>query len=97
MSGWETGYLAVGEAWIDAFDSVFENNKVGLHFNSTGGRVMDDLYSNNIFRNNDTGILLESVPTDIMLKFTGTRFSGNGVDIDNRCNQALDVSEAIFE
>lgn len=97
VSGWETGYLAVGEAWIDAFDSVFENNKIGLHFNSTGGRVMDDLYSNNIFRNNDTGILLESVPTDIMLKFTGTRFSGNGVDIDNRCNQALDVSEAIFE
>lgn len=97
VSGWETGYQAVGEAWIDAFESTFENNGVGLHFNSGGGRVMDDIFPDNVFRNNGTAVLLESVPTDIMLKFTDTRFTGNGVDIDNRCNQALDVSGAVFE
>lgn len=97
VAGWETGYQATGEAWIDAFESTFENNTVGLHFNASGGSVMDDLYSDNVFRGNETAILLESVPTDIMLKFTGTRFTGNGVDIDNRCHQALDLSGAVFE
>lgn len=97
VSGWETGYEAIGEAWIDAFETVFEGNAVGLRFSSDGSRVMDNLYSDNIFRNNGTAILLESVPTDVMLKFTGTRFTGNGTDIDNRCDQPLDLSGAIFE
>ena len=96
VSGWETGYQAVGEAWIDADQTIFENNAVGLHFNSSGTTVLDQLYMDNVFQNNHTAVLLQSVPTDVMLIFSGTRFTGNDVDIDNRCNQALDLSEAVF-
>lgn len=97
VSGWETGYQAVGDAWIDADQTIFENNDVGLHFNSSGTTVLDQLYMDNVFQNNHTAVLLQSVPTDVMLIFSGTRFSGNDMDIDNRCNQALDVSEAVFD
>lgn len=97
VSGWETGYQAVSEAWIDADQTIFENNAVGLHFNSSGTTVLDQLYMDNVFQNNHTAVLLQSVPTDVMLIFSGTRFAGNDVDIDNRCNQALDLSEAVFE
>lgn len=97
VSGWEIGYQAIGEAWIDADETVFENNTVGMYFNSTGNMVMDQLYMDNVFQNNGTAVLLESVPTDVMLIFSGTRFTGNGTDIDNRCDQPLDLSEAVFE
>ena len=31
------------------------------------------------------------------MNFQGSRFSQNGTDIDNRCNQPLDISQAIFQ
>ncbi len=97
LSGWKTGLLGYGYAWVNADECVFEDNLVGFHFNATGGYVSDRSYLDNVFRNNGTAVLLEQVPTDTDLIFGGTRFSGNGTDIDNRCGQALDISKAIFE
>lgn len=31
------------------------------------------------------------------MKFPGTRFTGNGTDIDNRCGQELVLDETVFE
>lgn len=59
--------------------------------------VSDDFYTNDVFQNNETAVLLERVSGDTSLKFYGSRFTGNGTDIDNRCGQALDLSDAIFE
>ena len=97
VSGWETGLLAYGKAWININDCVIEDNAVGLRINSVGNHVSHMLFYDNIFRNNGTGLLLESVPTDLAMDFGGTVFSGNGVDIVNPCGQSLDVSEAVFE
>ena len=97
VSGWETGLLAYGSAWININDCVVEDNAVGMHFNIAGDNVSHTLFYDNMFRNNGTGLLLENVPTNMTLDFGGTVFSGNGVDIDNRCHQPLDVSEAVFE
>ena len=46
---------------------------------------------------NDTAVLLEDVPSDEPLNFQGCRFTDNGVDIDNRCGQPVEISQAIFE
>lgn len=40
---------------------------------------------------------MESVPTDVTMKFADCLFSGNGTDIDNRCGQQLDISQAVFQ
>ena len=51
----------------------------------------------NLFQNNGTAVLLEEVPGDESIKFDGSRFTGNGIDIDNRCGQAVKIDEVIFE
>lgn len=96
VSGWKTGVLAYGRTWVNCMDCRFEDNQVGFHFNAEGNAVSHTTYSDNEFTNNGTAVLLESVPTEVSLKFPGSMFSGNGTDIDNRCNQALDISQAIF-
>jgi hypothetical protein len=97
VSGWKTGLLGYGYAWVNTTSSIFEDNGIGFHFNSIGGGVTHTRFDDNAFINNETGILLENVPTDVSLSFPGTRFSRNGTDIDNRCEQPLDISETIFE
>ena len=95
--GWKTGVLAYGEAWVNLTGCWFEENDVGFHFNSTGQSVSDTRFRDNHFAGNGTAVLLENVPTDVTMDFAGTEFTGNGTDLDNRCDQPLDVSQAIFE
>ena len=94
LSSWKTGVLAYGYTWVNAMYCHFENNEIGFHFNAVGVSVSHTLYTGNQFVNNSTAVLLESVPIDVSMKFGECVFSGNGTDIDNRCNQAVDISEA---
>ena len=96
VAGWRTGVL-VQDAWVSAWDCTFENNEIGLHFNNDTGSPMDSRCMGDVFRNNGTAVLLERVPTEVSLSFPESVFSGNGTDIDNRCGQEVDVSQAIFE
>ena len=97
FTGWRTGVLCYGSSWVNIKDSVFEDNTVGFHFNSTSDNRNDHMYSGNLFRRNGTAVLLESVPGDQALYFDGTRFSRNGADIDNRCGHEVSIAAAIFE
>lgn len=97
FTGYKTGVLAFGEAWVNVTECTFTDNEVGFHFNSTGQSASDTRYFDNTFTGNGTGILLESVPTDITMVFDGTTFSENGTDIDNHCNHPIDTTNAIFE
>lgn len=97
ITGWKTGVLAYGYTWVNVQTSHFENNTVGFHFNADGAQVSNTLYTGNEFVNNGTAVLLESVPTDVAMTFGDCLFSGNDTDIDNRCDQSLDVSGATFE
>ena len=59
--------------------------------------MSDFYYLNDTFRNNGTAVLLKRVPNELPLSFPDTLFTGNGQDIDNRCEQKLELDEAIFE
>lgn len=97
FAGWRTGVLCYGNSWVNLKDCVLEDNTVGFHFNSAGDNPNDHMYSGNLFRNNETAVLLESVPGEQALYFDGTRFSRNGTDIDNRCGHEVSIAGAIFE
>lgn len=97
VTGWKTGVLAYGYAWVNVTECRVENNGVGFHYNSNGDSVSHSLYLDNEFTDNGTAVLLENVPTDVTLDFGGCLFSGNGKDIDNLCNQPIKISEAIFQ
>lgn len=97
FTNWKTGVLGYGDVWVNVIGCQFQDNHIGFHFNSTGGYVSHSMFNDNRFVHNNTAVLLENVPTDIAMNFQGSRFTGNGVDIDNRCSQPLDISQAIFE
>lgn len=93
----KTGMLIYGEGWGNLSECRLTDNQIGLHFNSTGQSVSDRDFENNRFEGNATAILLENVPTDVTMDFPGTVFTDNDIDIDNRCNQSLDLSGTTFD
>ena len=94
---WKTGVLGYGDVWVNVIGCLFAENKTGFYFNSNGTYVTHTMFNDNTFVKNDTAVLLEEVPSDETLNFQGSRFAGNGTDIDNRCSQPVDISQAIFE
>ncbi len=97
LSGWHTGVLCYGNSWVNLKNCTFEGNTLGFHFNSAGSNANDHMYSGNLFRGNETAVLLERVPGEQALYFDGTRFSRNSADIDNRCGHEVSIAGAIFE
>lgn len=99
ISGWKTGILPYGDhTWVTVRDCVLEGNKTGFHFIGVGNYITSNMFTGNRFLNNGTALLLEGDPVnDHALDLSGCVFSNNEVDIDNRCGQALDTSDAIFE
>lgn len=97
FSGWKTGVLGYGYAWVNIQTSRFTDNETGFHFNSKGASVSHTLFTGNEFIGNQTGVLLESVPTDVTITFDECKFAKNLKDIDNRCNQDIDISQAVFQ
>lgn len=93
---WRTGLLIQND-WGNAWDCTFTDNQIGIHFNADSGTPMDSRYKGDMFRNNGTAVLFERVPNRVHLAFPETVFSGNGMDIDNRCGQPLELEETIFE
>ena len=89
--------MGYGSAWVNVIGCQFSGNQVGFHFNSTGSSVSHTMFNDNHFEENTTAVLLENVPTDVIMNFQNSRFRGNRVDIDNRCGQPLDLTQAIFE
>ena len=97
FTGYQAGVLVRGQAWVNVTECTFTDNEVGFHFNSTGQSASDTRYFDNTFTGNGTGILLESVPTDITMVFDGSVFSNNGTDLDNRCEHPIDTTNAVFQ
>ncbi len=97
FTNWKTGVLGYGDVWVNVIGCRFADNGTGFHFNSSGIYVTHTMFNDNIFLDNDTAVLLEAVPSDEPLNFQGCRFTGNGTDIDNRCSQPVEISQAIFE
>ena len=97
FTGWKTAVLGYGTAWVNVIGCTFTDNQVGFHFNSTGQSATHSLYNDNVFRRNSTAVLLENVPTDMVISFEGSVFEDNGTDLDNRCDHPVDVSQAVFQ
>ena len=96
FTGWRTGLLAHGTAWVNVQESFFADNEIGFHFNSGGSSVTHTEYAGDRFEHNGTAILLEQVPTDVGISFPQCEFTANAADIDNRCGQEVDTSKASF-
>lgn len=91
----KTALLIFGNVWANATDCAFTNNGIGIHYNSTDVSPSDSRFTGNIFTGNGTGVLLENVPAaELTLDFGQCLFENNGTDLDNQCQQPVDLSEA---
>lgn len=97
FSGWKTAILAYGDTWVNTIDCTFEDNETGLHYNAGGGFGSDTRFTGNTFRNNATAVLLEKVSADLLMDFSDCLFEHNETDIDNRCDQPVSISQAVFQ
>ena len=97
VSGWEIGAEAREGAWVAAFGTVFENNGIGLQFNSTTSSMSYATYEMDSFLNNGIGVSLLRVPKTEALNFPNCVFSGNGTDIDNPASRTVNTQDAIFD
>ena len=97
LTGWDTGVLASEGAWVGIHDSLFEANRVGFRFDSSGSSMADAEYDGNRFLNNETAVSLLRVPRSLKLSFPKTLFSGNGTDISNPGDIPVDTRDAVFK
>ena len=97
VTGWEIGAEAREGSWIAAFGTVFEDNGIGLQFNSTTSSMVYPSYENDSFLNNGIGVSLLRVPGTQILQFPECTFSGNGTDIDNPAGRAVDTRDAVMD
>ena len=96
IRGWDTGVLATEKAWVGAQNCVFEENRVGLEFNSASASMSDADFEGNRFLRNGTAVSLLQVPQPVEMRFPRTIFSENEVDISNPAEHPVDTSESIF-
>lgn len=97
FKGWKTALLVFGNVWANVTDCAFTDNDIGLHYNSTDVSPSDTHFTGNVFTGNGTGVLLENVPApELTLNFGQCVFEHNETDLDNRCGQPVDFSEAEF-
>ena len=97
FTGWDTGALAQDHGWISAQFCTFEGNDVGLEFNFGVSHYSDPDYKGNQFLHNGTALRLTRMTGEETLTFTYCSFLGNGTDIDNICDHAVDTSDAVFD
>lgn len=97
FDGWEIGAIAQNGAWVNTMDCTFTNNEIGLRFNTSSAYGTSPNYLNNTFIGNGTAVSIDNLPGNEVLSFTGSTFSGNDIDIDNKTEHSVDTANAIFE
>lgn len=93
----KTGVFCYGNTWVNTTDCTFNGNGIGLHYNATDTTPSDTRFTGNLFSNNQTAVLLEAVPSDVRMDFSDCIFRGNKTDIDNRCDQPINIVHATFQ
>ncbi len=94
FSGWEVGAEARDGSWIAAFGTTFEENGIGLQFNSANSSMVYPNYQLDHFLNNGIGISLLRVPNTVEIKFEECVFSGNGTDIENPAGHPVNTESS---
>ena len=97
LRGWDTGAAAQDGAWIGMENCCFEDNGVGLEFNTKNYSGSTTAFPDNRFAGNGTAVFIRELAGWQTLRFPGCTFSGNGQDIQNLTGHPIDLTDAEFE
>ena len=81
FKGWDVGIDAAEGSWPVIDSCTFEENGIGLRFNSSSSTTSCDGCYGSVFRNNEIAAYIIQVPSDLPFEFPECTFEGNGEDI----------------
>lgn len=82
---------------MNATDSTFTDNRIGLKFDTTMSYGSSPNYLKNTFTGNGTAVCIDNLPGNEVIDFAGSIFSGNDTDIENKADHTIDTAKATFE
>lgn len=97
FEGWDIAAMSQNGAWVAAMDCTFADNDTALKFNTSIAYGTSSNYENNTFTGNKTAVCIDNLPGDEVLNFTGSTFTGNDTDIENKAGHPVDTANAVFE
>lgn len=97
FEGWDIAAMSQNGAWVAAMDCTFTDNDTALKFNTSIAYGTSSGYENNTFTGNKIAVCIDNLPGDEVLDFTGSTFSGNDTDIENKAEHPVDTANAVFE
>lgn len=97
FTGWDIALLGEDGSWPMFGGCVFENNGVGVKFDTSYSSAAGETYGDNVFRDNGTAILIARLHDLKVLKFPNCVFSGNGVNLDNPAEHPATLDGAAIE
>ncbi len=93
VSGWQTGAQAVNGGFISAQFCTFEDNDVGLAFNTHEAKLTADILRQPVFRRNRVGLLLTDMPANpSTLRLEDPVFEDNQADVQNDSAAAVEYT-----
>lgn len=92
FTGWDTAAEAVDGGWVGASGCTFEENGVGLRFDTTEAFFTTHAYPDNRWIRNEIALALYHMPGEEILTFEGSVFEGNNINVDNQTRHPLDFS-----
>lgn len=97
LTGWDIGAAAQDGAWVGAAGCRFEDNGIGLQFNTSRFSGSASFYTDNTFARNETAVSILSLPDFEVLDFSGSVFSENDTDLNNPADHPVDLSGAVLK
>ena len=84
-------------AWVAAMDCTFADNDTALKFNTSIAYGTSSDYENIPSQEIKPQFCIDNLPGDEVLNFTGSTFTGNDTDIENKAGHPVDTANAVFE
>ena len=97
FSGWDVAVAIENGSWSSVIGCVFQNNTVGLRFNTEYSNGSCENFPDNRFYENETAVVFERLYGTKVITFHGSTFRGNQTDVSNPDEHPFDLSGASFE
>ncbi len=97
FTGWDVGATASDGGWLTVVNCEFVGNGVGLQYNTGKSSLRSEDCGDCLFADNGVGVQFVRMPPETaFMRFSRTRFRGNGEDLRNDTHIDTDLAEAVF-
>ena len=97
FTGYDIGAAVEEGGMIGVEGCTFRNNRIAFSYDTSSYFYFKGGFPNCRIEGNEIGVQFVNLPGALPMDFSGTVFSGNGMNIDNPIGYPIVLSNAIFE